>query len=257
MDVRTYRKIHRWLGLVIGLQLVFWTASGLFFSLNPIAKVRGETEAPKPQPIEADLPVASPAAAISQLISGRTDIEIQTVLLRPHLESAVYEVSYLANGKQRWALADAASGELREALDRDEALEIARKAYLPDSAIAGVVLITDAENGSEYRERPLPAYRITFDDPLGTRLYVSIERGVVTARRNDRWRWFDLLWMLHIMDYQTRDNFNTLLLQVVSGFGLATVLSGFFLAGVTSPRLRRVFKRGRERGSDPALDSSN
>ncbi len=257
MDVRTYRKIHRWLGLVIGIQLVLWTASGFFFSLNPIARVRGETEAPEPRPIETDLPVASPAYAISQLSSEDADIEIQTVLLRPHLESAVYEISYLKNGEPRWALADGATGELRPSVDRDEALEIARKSYLPDSAIADIVLITGAANGSEYRERPLPAFRITFDDPLGTRLYISTERGVVTARRNDRWRWFDLLWMLHIMDYQTRENFNTYLLQVVSGLGLATVLSGFFLAGVTSPRLRRVFKRGRERGSDPALHSSN
>jgi hypothetical protein len=47
--------------------------------------------------------------------------------------------------------------------------------------------------------------------------------------------------MLHIMDYQTRDNFNTLLLQAVSALGLVTVLSGFGLAAVTSPRLRHVF----------------
>ena len=49
--------------------------------------------------------------------------------------------------------------------------------------------------------------------------------------------------MLHIMDYQTRDNFNTLLLQAVSTLGLVTVLSGFVLAGLTSPRLRRLVGR--------------
>jgi len=62
----------------------------------------------------------------------------------------------------------------------------------------------------------------------------------VDGRRNDRWRLFDLFWMLHVMDYQGRDNFNTLLLQVVSGLGLVTILSGFTLAAVTSPRLRRL-----------------
>ena len=45
------------------------------------------------------------------------------------------------------------------------------------------------------------------------------------------------------MDYQTRDNFNTFLLQAVSALGLVTVLSGFTLAGVTSPLLRRTTKR--------------
>ncbi len=244
MDVRTYRKIHRWLGLAVGIQLLLWTAGGLFFSLNPIARVRGETEAPKPQPIEIDVPVVSPAAAISQLAEEHPDIEIQTILLRPHRANAVYEIAYLVNGEPHWALADGVTGDLRPPVDREEALEIARHAYLPDSTVAEVVLITDAADGSEYRDRPLPAFRVAFDDPLGTRLYVSVERGLVTARRNDRWRWFDLLWMLHIMDYQTRDNFNTLLLQTVSALGLVTVLSGFLLFVVTSPRLRWVIKRG-------------
>jgi len=41
------------------------------------------------------------------------------------------------------------------------------------------------------------------------------------------------------MDYEARDDFNTVVLQVASMLGLVTVLSGFVLAGVTSPRLRR------------------
>ncbi|MBC8124060.1 MAG: hypothetical protein H7Y22_19760, partial [Gemmatimonadaceae bacterium] len=37
------RKAHRYLGLIAGLQLLFWTVSGLYFSLVPIADVRGES----------------------------------------------------------------------------------------------------------------------------------------------------------------------------------------------------------------------
>jgi hypothetical protein len=52
--------------------------------------------------------------------------------------------------------------------------------------------------------------------------------------------------MLHIMDYETRDNFNSMLLQIVLALGLVTVLSGFVLFAVTSPRLRQLFgKRNR------------
>jgi len=241
MDVRTYRKIHRWLGLVVGIQLLLWTVGGLFFSLNPIAKVRGETEEPEAPPLEFRTPPASPAAALSELLLDHPRAEIRTVLLRHHLDGAIYEIAFLENGEPHWALANATTGELRSTVDQGEAEAIARQAYALDAPIADVTLVTETTSGSEYRERPLPAYRITFDDKLGTRLYVSVERGMVTARRNDRWRLFDFLWMLHIMDYQTRDNFNTLLLQAVSALGLVTVLTGFGLAAVTSPRLRRVF----------------
>jgi hypothetical protein len=239
MNVRTHRRIHRWLGLVVGIQLLLWTVGGLFFSLNPIAKVRGETEEPAAPSLELGVPPASPAAALEKLLFDHPQAEIRTVLLRRHLDDAIYEITFLEHGKPNWALANASTGELRGVVDKNEAAAIARRAYLPDSPVADITLITETGSGSEYRERPLPAYRVTFDDPLGTRLYVSVERGLVTARRNDRWRLFDFLWMLHIMDYQTRDNFNTLLLQAVSALGLVTVLSGFILAAVTSPRVRR------------------
>jgi uncharacterized iron-regulated membrane protein len=241
MDVRTYRKIHRWLGLVVGIQLLLWTAGGLFFSLNPIATVRGETEEPESPSLEFGASPASPAPALDELLLDRPRAEIETVLLRHHLNGAVYEIAFLEDGEPHWAIADGSTGELRDVVDRDEAEAIARQAYLLDLPIAEVSLVREATPGSEYRDRPLPAYRVAFDDHLGTRLYVSVERGMVTARRNNRWRLFDFLWMLHIMDYQTRDNFNTLLLQVVSALGLVTVVSGFVLAGVTSPRMRRLF----------------
>jgi len=239
MDVRTYRKIHRWLGLVVGIQLLLWTVSGLFFSLNPIAKVRGETEEPESPSLEFTAP-ASPAPALSELLLDHPRAEIQTVLLRRHLDGAVYEITYLEDGVPHWALADGSTGLLRATVDQEEAEAIARSAYSPDSPTEDITLITETTPGSEYRERPVPAFRVTFDDSFGTRLYVSIDRGVITARRNDRWRLFDFLWMLHIMDYRTRDNFNSSLLQAVSTLGLVTVLSGFILAGVNSPRLRRL-----------------
>jgi hypothetical protein len=43
------------------------------------------------------------------------------------------------------------------------------------------------------------------------------------------WRWFDFLWMFHIMDYETRDDVNNNLLRVASATGLAFALSGIWL----------------------------
>ena len=243
MSVLTWRRIHRSLGIVVGVQLVLWTAGGLFFSLNPIARVRGETEAVEPPPLDPAQAPASPAAAIQELHAREPGLEVQTVVLRPHLTGAVYEIAYRVEGEERRALARASTGRLRGGVTRDEALEIARDAYAIASPVAEVSLVSEVEAGSEYRGHSLPAYRVRFDDALGTRLYVSVERGVVTARRNNRWRGFDFFRMLHIMDYQDRDDFNPLLLQGASILGLITILSGFVLAALTSPRLRRAFAR--------------
>ena len=245
MNVRGYRKIHRYLGLFVGVQLLLWTAGGLFFSLNPIEKVRGETEASEPAFLQLESPPMSPAPALAELAASRSGIEIRSLTLRPHLGDGVYEIAYDEDGRRHWALADTRTGRLRSLITEDEAVAIARADFLIDAPVAEVALITEVGAGNEYRGGPLPAYRVSFGHPLGARLYVSVERGVVTARRNDRWRWFDLFWMLHVMDYEDRDDFNTLLLQVAAGLGVVTILSGFALFAVTSPKLNRLARKRR------------
>ena len=37
-----FRKLHRWLGLLMALQIIAWMTSGLYFSLIPISEIRGE-----------------------------------------------------------------------------------------------------------------------------------------------------------------------------------------------------------------------
>ena len=37
-----WRKIHRWLGLLVGFQVVAWMLSGLYFAWIPIEQIRGE-----------------------------------------------------------------------------------------------------------------------------------------------------------------------------------------------------------------------
>ena len=36
------RKIHKYVGLLISIQLLLWTVSGLYFSFNKIEKIRGD-----------------------------------------------------------------------------------------------------------------------------------------------------------------------------------------------------------------------
>jgi uncharacterized iron-regulated membrane protein len=88
MNVRTLRKIHRYLGLFVGVQLLLWTAGGLFFSLNSIEKVRGEIEASEPPFLQLTSPPASPAHALAELTATRPGIEVRSVILRPHIASA-------------------------------------------------------------------------------------------------------------------------------------------------------------------------
>ena len=113
--------------------------------------------------------------------------------------------------------------------------------HLPREALTAASLLTadSVSTHHEFRKQPLPAWAVHSGDEEGATAYVPAELGQVLRIRNDRWRVFDFLWMLHTMDYQRRDNFNNLALRALSVLGLVTVASGLLLFGLTSPTIRR------------------
>ena len=87
--------------------------------------------------------------------------------------------------------------------------------------------------------------RAEFDDERDTRLFVSPHTGRLVARRNDVWRLYDFFWMLHIMDYRERTDFNHPLLITASVIALIVSMSGFLLLFYRVRRADlRVFRRG-------------
>ena len=166
------RKVHRYLGLFIGLQFLLWTVGGLYFSWVSLDAVHGD-HLHRPAPLlPGDATLASPAVALAALRAAEPVDSIGRVELVPVLGRPTYRVAYFTHGE-------------------------------------------------------------------GATAYVAAEFGEVVRIRNDRWRAFDFLWMLHTMDYQGRDDFNNLALRAFSVFGLTTVLSGFVLFALTSPVVRR------------------
>ena len=84
---------------------------------------------------------------------------------------------------------------------------------------------------------------LSYKTDESVKAYVSIIDGKFQTVRHQSWRWFDFLWMTHTMDYEGRDNFNTILLRIFSLLGLITVLSGFLLWFTSSPTIRKLVRR--------------
>lgn len=233
------RKLHRWLGILIGFQFLAWTVSGLYFSWTDIDDIHGDPQMRHPPHLPASVDVVSPSVALGALAGREVFDSVRSIELVDLLGRPVYRMNVYRELNLRTFLADASTGELRPPLSREEAEIVARWNYAGVADITKVERIESTGKHHEYRELPLPAYAVHFDDSVGTRVYVSANLGAVRAFRNSPWRVFDFLWMLHTMDYEGRDNFNNLLLRVFSLFGLATVTSGFVLFFATSPVFRR------------------
>ena len=230
---KAVRKWHRYLGIILGIQFLFWTIGGLYFSWTSIESIRGEDIKNEKPPLV--IPTGSRALSIltDSLRTVIPNLVVEQIQLIDILGETHYQV-HIKKPDARVLLFKAYSLALRKEINEKEAIQLAQNSLKNPSILLKIEYLTTTHGHHEYREKPLPAYAITFDKPNNTTVYISKDLGTVQSFRNDQWRIFDFLWMMHTMDYQERDNFNNWLLRVFSVFGLVTLLSGFTLFFLTT-----------------------
>ncbi len=223
------RKVHRYLGLFLGVQFLMWTISGLYFSWTNIDDIHGDHFKKAEVTFKAFNNLISPSDL--ELTEGVKTIELRDVNSVPY---------YWVNKKK---LYNAINGNLKEKITKEEALNIAQRYMKKGLEVASITQINKVGKHHEYREKLLPAYVVSYKSDDNIKAYVSVNDGKFQTVRHQSWRWFDFLWMTHTMDYEGRDNFNTTVLRVFSLLGLITVLSGFLLWYITSPSIRNLLKK--------------
>ena len=223
------RKVHRYLGIFLGIQFLMWTISGLYFSWTDIDEIHGDHYKQLP-----------PEKTSFNNLLGTSNLKGAGEIQSMQLLEIAGQPYYWINGK---SLYNAQTGEQRQSISKEEALEVAARHMRSDLKVSSIKIIDQVGPHHEYRERPLPAYEISYETKDDLKAYVALKNGAFQTVRHQSWRWFDFLWMTHTMDYKGRDDFNTVVLRSFSLLGLVTVLSGFLLWFTTSPTLRKVIKR--------------
>lgn len=216
------RKWHKWLALVVGVQLLFWTLSGLFMSAVPIEIIKSEhlvKDLPQ-QVISPDVNLISVQEAISRV---ETEGSVVGLEIKTFLDSPVFVIRN-THGEKR--LIDGVTGKKLSPLSKEVALEVAKRNFKGDASKAEITLLS--EKLLEFRGT-YPVWQVNFNNVEDTTFYISPQTGKVTAKRGVLWRIYDFLWMLHIMDYKGRTNFNNWLLIFAAILGFATSISGLIL----------------------------
>jgi hypothetical protein len=219
---RLTRRWHRLLAIVVSLQLLAWTISGVFFAFLDITEVRGT-----PFKNDSRPPIHLPRT-IDWVESPFEEMRVISRLGAPIIGTR--------QGNE-WLWRDASGGPIA-IMDNTEARSAAE--YSTRFTATSARLIEAPSQGSEYRGHALPLYQIQVQESEDTRVYVDAYTGELRAIRSNTWRWWDFLWSLHIMDYAERDTIGTLLLKVFSVMSLLTSIAGtllFFTS--TKPRKKR------------------
>ncbi len=126
-------------------------------------------------------------------------------------------------------------------MEPGEASGIAAGQYAGPGRPIGAELLPDAPRETG---RDGPLWRVNFDDAEATRLYLDPETGAVVSRRSDLWSFFDLMWRLHILDFDTGENINSWWLLLIAAVTLILVITGLVLLWI---RIAGDLKRRRLR----------
>jgi len=206
-------RLHRYLGLVLGLQILIWFSSGFFMSFFDINQVRGKHIAEK---VAFDLDKSSIVPLNDLPIDGATSIELKSAV-----GVAVYKIT--ADDVRYFNAATAARWK---GITRNMAQTAASQYYKGDAPAPTLAKLDTAP--IEYRG-PLPVWQVSFDDGPKTRLYLDADTAELRAVRTQLWRIFDFMWMLHIMDYDERNDINNWWLWLCSAAASLFALSGIAL----------------------------
>jgi len=204
------RLFHKYLSLVISIQLLLWTVSGIYFAFNKIELVRGEQYLIEQKVSKLNL------KEVESSFSGKN------VNFVRRLDEWIIKVETDSG----FSYTDLQGQNLDE-LNEEEVREVVRQStnLIPLMAQR----IDKPEIRAEFRGRNLPIFKVATSTTDNINVYVDAFTGEVTAIRSDSWRIWDFLWGAHIIDYSERENINNFLIKILSILALISSLSGIVL----------------------------
>lgn len=213
--MQRFARWHIWLGWVVAVPLLLWTATGLFMALRPIDEVRGN-----------GLRIGHPAQPVAfALTPGQAPILIREGKVLNQRGRSILLATYTDGTVRRFDLGLPGRTALPP-VDEAEARAATAYAIRGGDKVASIRLF-DAEHPPLDFRKPVAAWQVALAD--GTHVYVGRDSGEVEAVRTHWWRLYDLMWGLHIMDPVERENSSNALLWIfatlaVVGCGIGAAL---------------------------------
>lgn len=242
---RSIRNYHRYLGLIIGIQFLFWTLGGLYFSWTSIDEIRGSNLKNQHTFFSKNLHIPDINPYLDSLNNIKSIDSIKEIEIRKIDDKPFIVLTYFSSDNEmsveRNILIDIEKNELLDTISAELAGRLAQKSMKNAVGIKKIDRIDekDINNHHEYRGGIFPAYAVHLVTNGNLVIYVDASNGEVLSYRSDKWRIFDFLWMMHTMDYANRDNFNNWVLRIFAVLGLLTLFSGFILFFSTGKWFRK------------------
>ena len=222
------RVIHKWLSLFVGVQLLIWLGTGLYFNLMDHSKDRGNEYRVNTatQAKAADFDLFDVNLLHKQQVNSELAQQVKLIWLldKPYYH-VIYEQGAHSYQPRRSALFDGVTGN-QFTLTAELVLELAKLSYSGSEKLSTPVLLNPPFDDDVRQQNPM--WQVETDDSNSTAIYLDAVTGQVVRHANDDSRLKDLMMKLHFMDYANTGGFNHWLIIL---FAIATLLLS--ITGVT------------------------
>ncbi|WP_268234410.1 PepSY domain-containing protein [Marinicella pacifica] len=225
------RKVHKWMGLLLAIQILLWFLSGFLMSFMPIEEIHGDHILQT-----TDRKAVSFQPETLQALSANISTPIKSVQTKLWLGQSIIEVTTPHEVLRFYA----DTLQALPAIDEQQVRKIIAHRVLPHYDIKVIRHLSQLPAEARGRDAPLWQVKLLGDE--NPTIYISADTGEIVAVRTDRWRLFDFVWMLHIMDYDERTDFNHPLLYLTALSALLFTISGIILLvyGLKPTRKKRL-----------------
>lgn len=217
---------HYWIGAVVGVQLLIWLATGIYFNLTPHEQLKGmQYNVGQPKSVLAVN--AELLLPLSSLLTNYPEIEQASLIALADkplylLDKQIQRYEYHC---QQQILIDAYSGQVIS-IDQTLAQTLALQTYRGPGQVVQVSLLNAPFDAWPKQCNPL--WQISLDDELNTRIYINGINGLLVGHKNDGTDLADWMFKLHFMDYLHQGSFNNPFSWLFSLLMLLSALSGLY-----------------------------
>ena len=224
------KKIHKWASVIVGLQVLIWLGSGLYFNVMDHKKAKGTQYriVNNQQMIIEPNKLVEPNRILEQLKRLTNSAPVVSITLSHLLGQPVYllihQQGLYRHFKNTYSMVDAYTGK-RIIIDANLAEQLASATYSGPGEVTSVTLF---DNGiDDFPKEQNTTWQVNYADELNTSVYIEAGSGRLVGHSNDDKRFADFFFMLHFMDYGTEGNFNSVQIILFAFITLWLTLTGF------------------------------
>ena len=226
------RRLHKWIALLIALQVLIWTFTGLYMVIVDLDIIHGDHLVKAPPSRFVPLDRLADPLSVARQVRNADDVRLFWRGER---------LTYAVTANTGTITFDAATGAPLPAPSEGEIRRAARQRFVGNDQIVSLALLPEVP--FEVRGQQGPLWRVQFEGWNNPTFYLSAQTGELLSRRHELWRTFDLFFGLHVMDYWTREDVNNPLLRIASWIAVVMSLSGGWLLLYSFPRRAKRTKQ--------------